>query len=392
MTTTPKLIQKSLLSKFPTTQEAAFAYIQSVKNITISTSPPSRFLSDHGPGAVPTWFYTRVFWTGREGFDAKAMLYEIVVSSTLNIGRSGWEIISIKDFAENVVRNFVWAVQKVVESIWMEPLIQCDQEYGSTYGQITDQEIVNKEQDIFIIFTALVYHIYALVHESLSFVCSTLEQSVLASFSASKQRCPLSSQVFSLPTNSRPVVGEDGISTLLQRLEREIDVYFGIDVAASNVVVNPVTQRRLYGILREAITEIDNISSGNPSSGEKKLPVEKYVFLQIVIGRLCPLEEREDLSYTTLDDNVASKKILILYQPCTNLCVIATTGRRPPSKLLDYIPRLLAAFTATVCGDVPGRFYHTGGSKEKAVAVTAGKSMSSDDILYCWVTLIIHAQ
>ena len=55
------------------------------------------------------------------------------------------------------------------------------------------------------ILKAIVYHIYALVRESLAFISSTLEQSVVFSSSGAKHRRPFLSEVYVLPTHARPV-------------------------------------------------------------------------------------------------------------------------------------------------------------------------------------------
>jgi hypothetical protein len=346
------------------------------------------------------------------------MLYEIIVSFTLNVGRRGWDTLSLKEFAENAVRNFIFAVQRVVQSIWLEPIRnyhQQQQQQKKSYHQNIDlctttnpqREHLDQqlEQEYFHAFTTLVYQIYALTHESLVFLCSTLEQSVLVSHhnpqqQQQQQRCPLSSQVFTLPAFARPVVGQDGISLLIQRLEQELDIYFGEgDILSSTLssstfsstllaTKHHASQRRIHGIIREAIIET-NTSSRNDSNRTQDITTtatpttsveqqeEEYVFLQIVLGRLYPMEEKEK-DCSSLGRNVATssedtKKFIVLYQPCSNLCVLATAGRRPPSKLVDITPKLLAALTATICGDTPGRFFYTGGDKEKAVNITSGK-------------------
>ena len=428
MTTTPKLIRKLLCKQFSCTREAAYAYIQSIQGISLHS------LQLGVPSVLPVAAATSTVvrsqilqlgsccWTGSEATEAKAMLYEIIVSFTLNVGRRGWDTLSLKEFAENAVRNFIFAVQRVVQSIWLEPIRNYHQQQQQQQQQKTShhrhidrctttnsqQEHLDQqlEQEYFHTFTTLVYQIYALTHESLAFLCSTLEQSVLVPHhnpqqqQQQQQRCPLSSQVFTLPAYARPVVGQDGITLLIQRLEQELDIYFGEgDILPSTLssstfsstllaTKHHASQRRIYGIIREAIIET-NTNSRNDSNRTQDITTiatpttsveqqeEEYVFLQIVLGKLYPMEEKEKncsslapTVATSLDD---TKKFIVLYQPCSNLCVLATTGRRPPSKLVDITPKLLAALTATICGDTPGRFFHTGGNKEKAATITSGK-------------------
>lgn len=421
MTTTPKLIRKLLSKQFTCTREAAYAYIQSIQAVSLQSLVPS---SPAAVSATSKLAPSQILllgsccWTGSEAAEAKAMLYEIIVSFTLNVGRRGWDNLSLKDFAENAVRNFVFAVQRVVQFIWLEPIRnhQQQQQYRRPYQQHTDRCTTTNpqreqldqqlEQEYFHTFTTLVYQIYALTHESLAFLCSTLQQSVLVPHHShnpqqQQQRCPLSSQVFTLPAHARPVVGQDGISLLIRRLEQELDIYLGggeVDILPSTLssstfsstflaTKHNASQRRIYGVIREAIIET-NINDRNNSNRTKTFLTtttstsveqqeEEYVFLQIVLGRLYPMEEKEK-NGSSLVPNVAAscedtKRFLVLYQPCSNLCVLATTGRRLPSKLVDITPKLLAAVSATICGDTPGRFFHTGGNREKAVNITTGK-------------------
>ena len=219
------------------------------------------------------------------------------------------------------------------------------------------------------------------MRESLAFISSTLEQSVVFSSSGAKQRRPFLSEVYVLPTHARPVAGEEGIKTQIRRLEEEWAIYFRYAATAATAIHGAGAQCRVYGMLREVIELFDDDNdAGNTviPSGQPVKRGEECVVLHIDIGRVHPMEEREDASYGTgsfgKESNSVGKKFSILYKPCTNLCVVGTTGRRPPSKLLEYTSRLLAALTGTVCSDTPGRYFNTGGNEDKAAVVTSGVS------------------